>query len=257
MSRLRILAANWKMNNSISSLDHYFTSLKSLLSDSFTKKVKVVLALPYTHLYEAQRLKKIHSLPVDIASQNVYWESNGAYTGEISLSMLKELGVTYSIVGHSERRQYFFENDESVSLKVESCIKNDVIPILCVGESLEERKAGLLEKIVEKQIKVGLSKITDLSNVVVAYEPVWAIGTGISANSSQAQEAHAFIRNILRNIFTKDLAQSVSILYGGSMKPANTKELILNPDIDGGLVGGASLDASSFCEMIQMATANE
>ena len=190
-----------------------------------------------------------------LGAQNMHHESSGAFTGEISAPMLRSLFVTHIILGHSERRQYFRETDEFINLKVLSALKNQLRPILCVGETLAEREAGTTLKVVQTQTERGLEGVSreQAAGLVIAYEPVWAIGTGKVATAEQAQEVHAFIRGLLTKLFTEPVAQRVRILYGGSMKPANAPELLGQADIDGGLIGGASLEARSFVDLIKAA----
>ena len=179
----------------------------------------------------------------------MHWKESGAYTGEVSAAMLKDLGVKYVILGHSERRQYFAETDQTVNLKLHAALAAGLIPIVCVGETLEEREAGKMQEVIVRQVKEGL-KDADLSTVVIAYEPVWAIGTGKPATPQQAQEVHALIRQTLRDM-VGPVAETVRIQYGGSMKPANAKELMSQPDIDGGLIGGAALKAPDFAAIVE------
>ena len=208
--------------------------------------MEVAIAAPFVFLDRLAHVLK--STPFKLAAQNVYWESKGAFTGEVSCAMLNDLCVEYVIIGHSERRQYFGETDQTVSRKIKACIDVNLIPILCLGESLEERKANQTFSVIEKQVQAAVSGLKNLDALVVAYEPIWAIGTGITATTQQAQEVHSFIRSLLAKQFAG--TDKLRILYGGSMNASNSKELLQQSDIDGGLVGGASLDARSFLEIL-------
>lgn len=214
---------------------------------------KVVVCPPF--LSVAAAVRELSTAPVDIGVQNLHFEESGAFTGEVSTDMVKEAGCSYAILGHSERREYFGETDELVAKKVKKTIDAGLNAILCVGEKLEERKSGSHEMVVEKQFTAVANhlKESDLDRLTIAYEPVWAIGTGETATPTQAQEVHAFIRGLLKSAFPNADAKSVHILYGGSMKPANAQELLSQPDVDGGLIGGASLKAASFCELVEIA----
>lgn len=214
------------------------------------ENAKVILAPPYPFLSEA--VDSTNNSNVDVAAQNCHHEESGAFTGEVSAEMVSSFGCSYCIVGHSERRQYFGEDDALINKKIGQLLKNDLMPIYCCGESLEEREAEKHFEVVGEQIQSGLQglKKEELLNVVVAYEPVWAIGTGKTATPEQAQEMHAFIREKLSQVLSED-SENVSILYGGSVKPDNAKELFAQKDIDGGLIGGASLNASDFIEIIR------
>jgi triosephosphate isomerase len=210
----------------------------------------VLLAPPYTVLTEVAHV--LQESEVLIASQSVCWEEQGAFTGEISPAMVTSAGGTAAIIGHSERRQIFHEDHEIINKRFLGAVKFGLIPIFCIGETLEERESGKTFELLEKQLREGLAGVDhkDMSKTVIAYEPVWAIGTGKTATKEQAQEVHAFIRKLLAEMFEKDIADSVRILYGGSVKPDNVDELMAQPDIDGALVGGAALDAESFCRII-------
>jgi triosephosphate isomerase len=193
---------------------------------------------------------------MELGAQNVYWEEKGAFTGEVSPVMLKEIGVKYVVIGHSERRTYFHETNETVNKKVRSALKAGLLPIMCVGERLEEREAGKTFDVIRDHVTVGLKGISkeDILKIVIAYEPVWAIGTGKTATPDQAQEAHLYIRGLLKEIYNESVAQSVRIQYGGSVKPENIKELISQKDIDGALVGGASLKVEQFAPIVKEST---
>lgn len=208
----------------------------------------VVVCVPATDIYAVGQAVKGSN--IHLGAQNVHFAESGAYTGEISADMLKELGVEYVVIGHSERRQYFGETDETVNKRTLTAVAKGLIPIVCVGETLEQRESGETEKVLERQIKVGLNGIDDLNKIVIAYEPVWAIGTGKTATSEQANETIGFIRKTLAENFCKKCASEVRIQYGGSMKPGNAKELMAMEEIDGGLIGGASLKAADFAAIV-------
>lgn len=213
------------------------------------KSQRAILCMPYLCLEEAVKRAKF---PVEVASQNVHHEASGAFTGEISADMLKSVGIEMSIVGHSERREYFNESDDIVNKKIRNSIKNELEVILCVGESLVQREDGTYKEHISNQIKKALNSVSkeEMTMLHIAYEPIWAIGTGKTASTLQAQEICRYIREILKEIYDANLANSISILYGGSVKPSNIKELMSMDDIDGALVGGASLEADSFLELV-------
>lgn len=245
--RTPIIAGNWKMNNNIAETKKLIAELRPLVADS---KCDVVVCTPYTSLaaaVEAAKGSNIH-----VGAENVHWAEKGAYTGEITTGMLKELGVEYVIIGHSERRQYFGETDVTVNLRTKAAINAGLKVILCVGELLEERENGITAEVVRRQTKIALKDISydQLSNIVIAYEPVWAIGTGKTATADDANATIKIIRDCLAEIYCEKCAQSVRIQYGGSMKPANASELMAQPEIDGGLIGGASLKAEDFSKIV-------
>ena len=246
--RRKIIAGNWKMNKKASEAATLIDEIKVAVAD--VTKVDVVVCPPFTDLKDAAAA--CIGSAVALGAQNVHWEASGAFTGEVSAEMLKELGVSYVIIGHSERRQYFGESDETVNKRTKAALVAGLIPIVCVGETLEERDSGRMEEVVVRQTKIGLADLgADLAKVVIAYEPIWAIGTGRTATPSQAQEVHAMIRRTLAEIAGGDVANVVRIQYGGSMKPDNAKELLSQPDIDGGLIGGAALKADSFAAIVK------
>lgn len=216
-------------------------------------KVDIVVCPPFTSLFQASEALK--NSKISLGAQNLYWEDSGAFTGEISASMLKNAGCQYVIIGHSERRQFFGETNQTVNKKVRKAISAGLLPIVCVGETLAERQAGITEKVVNIQVIEGLAGINseDMKKVIIAYEPVWAIGTGVTATPEQAEAVHAFIRGLIEKLYNKNIATSLRIQYGGSMKAENTEELLNQPDIDGGLIGGASLKADSFLGIIEIA----
>jgi len=251
--RKPIIAANWKMNIGPKEAEDFLSNFTGKL-DNITDEVDVVVAPPYVSIPAA--VAALHANPdVSIAAQNVSEQDNGAYTGEVSTMMLKELFVRYVIIGHSERRTLYGETNAIINAKIKKARAANLKPIFCIGETLGEREAGELETVLRSQITEGLAGVEekDLKEIVVAYEPVWAIGTGVVATVEQAQEAHAFCRSVIADLYSAELAQKVRIQYGGSMKPDNAGELLAQPDIDGGLVGGASLEPQSFLELIRAA----
>jgi len=250
--RKKVIAGNWKMNNDLKETQNLLSKLTSGISVD-NLNCDVIVCPPFTSLSEAYTLLK--GTRVKLGAQNMYFESSGAFTGEISAAMLKGVGCEYVILGHSERRTIFNESDELINTKIKKANASGLKPIFCIGELLEERESGITEKVIEKQIKSGLNNISpeEMGNMIIAYEPVWAIGTGKTATTAQAQEVHAFIRKLFGEMNGADAAASVRILYGGSMKPDNVSDLMSQPDIDGGLVGGASLEVESFTKIVKYA----
>jgi len=247
--RKLIVAGNWKMNKTVAEALQLVRALKPGVAN--IKAMDIVVCPPFTALSEVA--KEICGSAIQLGAQNMSEHGPGAYTGEIAADMLRELEVRYVILGHSERRQYQKESDELIAKKAQAAHAAALQPIVCVGETLAEREGGQTEKVLEGQVRgslTGLSK-EQMRQTVVAYEPVWAIGTGKTATTSQAQEAHAFIRGLLAKLFETTIARLVRIQYGGSVKPANARELMSQPDVDGALIGGASLEAQSFIEIIQ------
>ncbi|MDO8541719.1 MAG: triose-phosphate isomerase [Opitutaceae bacterium] len=251
--RKKVIAGNWKMNKTPADGAVLVRDIVAAVGKQ--SDVDVVVCPPFTGLESAA--KALDGSNVKLGGQNMHFEANGAFTGEIGAPMLRALFATHVILGHSERRSYFGETDELINKKVLAALKNQLRPIFCVGETLAEREAGSTLKVVQTQVERGLEGVSkDLApTVIVAYEPVWAIGTGKVATTAQAQEVHGFIRGLLTKLFTEPVAQKVRILYGGSMKPANAPELLAQKDIDGGLIGGASLEARSFVELVTAAAA--
>ncbi len=243
--RKPIIAGNWKMNLTPSEGVKLVEELKPLVKDA---TCDVVVCVPATHLCMVSEAVKGSN--IRLGAQNVHFKDSGAYTGEISADMLLTLGVEYVIIGHSERRQYFNETDETVNLRTLQALKKGLTPIVCVGETLEERESGKTEEVLKTQIVNGLKDVEDLTKLVIAYEPVWAIGTGKTATSEQANETIGYIRDVLKQTFCEKCANQVRIQYGGSMKPSNATELMSMSEIDGGLIGGASLKASDFSEIV-------
>ncbi len=249
--RKPIIAGNWKMNLS---LEHGFglaSEIKWMVSDEVSSPIEIILIPPFTHLAGIQSLLK--GSVVKLGAQNCHHEKSGAYTGEISAEILKSVGVTYVLVGHSERRIYQNESNALLAKKIDRVLENGLKPIYCFGETLEQREAGNEFEINLMQIQEGLFHLTNLQiqNVILAYEPVWAIGTGQIATAQQCQAMHKFVRNALSDKYGEEISNSISILYGGSMKPNNANELLSCEDIDGGLIGGASLESRAFLEIIK------
>ena len=243
--RKPIIAGNWKMNKTAKEAVELINELKPLVSDA---NCDVVVCVPATDIYAVGEALKGSN--IKLGAENVHFAESGAFTGEISADMLLELNVEYVIIGHSERRQYFGETDETVNKRTLTALKKGLIPIVCVGETLEERETGKTEGVLKRQIEIGLQGVEDLTKLVIAYEPVWAIGTGKTATSEQANETIGFIRKTLAEIFSKESANEVRIQYGGSMKPTNAKELMAMEEIDGGLIGGAALKAVDFAGIV-------
>jgi len=248
--RKKIIAANWKMNNTVAETESFLESFRLEVED--VTGVEIIIAPPFTALPKLSELLG-GSQKIRLGAQNFYFEKSGAYTGEISATMLRELFVKYVIVGHSERRAIFGETDAFINKKVLAAHASELKPILCVGETLKEREAGKEKHVLETQLRGGLAGVTpeQLLDTVIAYEPVWAIGTGKTATSAQAQDAHAHTRAVIAELSDQATADKVRIQYGGSVKPSNARELLHQPDIDGALVGGASLEARSFAEIIK------
>lgn len=249
--RKKIVAGNWKMNTTVAEGELLVKQL-IFLSTDFPLDVEVIVAPPFTHLSHIANVLKSEKSKIALAAQNCAYMESGAYTGEVSVKMLKELSCKYVILGHSERREYFNESSEILLKKINLVLDAGMIPIFCVGEKLEEREANRHFEVVSAQIKEVLYKLrgVELANVVVAYEPVWAIGTGKTATSDQAEEMHAFIRRAIANKFAA-YADDTAILYGGSCKPSNAQELFSKDDVDGGLIGGAALVAQDFAAIIK------
>ena len=247
--RRPLIAGNWKMYKTPKEAAETARELDQRVAS--VVGVDIMIAPTYTALAAVNAV--IYQGPVALGAQNLFWEAEGAYTGEISARMLKSVGCTYCIIGHSERRQYFAETDQTVNKKIRAAIEAQLIPVFCVGETEKEREAGQTFSVLDKQVQKGLEKLVseELGSLVIAYEPVWAIGTGKTATDDQAQEAHQFIRSLVQKNFGDALAESIRILYGGSVKPANIAALMEMPDIDGALVGGASLDAESFSQIVK------
>ncbi|NIK92243.1 triose-phosphate isomerase [Mangrovimonas sp. CR14] len=245
--RKKIVAGNWKMNNDLAHTESLISDLKKQKN---TSNAEVMIAPTFTNLWMA--FESLRQSDIEVIAQNMHFAESGAYTGEISAQMLKSIGVTTVILGHSERRAYFNETNELLAKKVDAALDNDMSVIYCFGEELSDRKSGKEEDVVKSQISEALFHLPKeaFKSIVLAYEPVWAIGTGETASPEQAQDMHAFIRKTLADMYGEDVADSVSILYGGSVKPDNAKEIFSKPDVDGGLIGGASLKADDFFAIV-------
>jgi triosephosphate isomerase len=246
--RKPLIAGNWKMYKTGPEAEETAARLVTLVGPD--PAVDVMIAPPFTALAPVARV--LQSSPIALGAQNLYWEAEGAFTGEISPGMLTAVGCSHALIGHSERRQYFGESDEGVNRKIKAALKSSIIPVVCIGETESQREAGETFSVLDKQVRLGLEGVSlrGPQELVVAYEPVWAIGTGKTATKEQAQEAHAVIRDHLAQSLGGELADSIRILYGGSVKPSNAKDLMAMPDIDGALVGGASLKPDTFAEII-------
>jgi triosephosphate isomerase len=245
--RKPIIAGNWKMNMSIAEAKDFVAAIKDQVNGS---DVEAVLCAPFTLLKDLKEATA--GTNIKVGAQNMHFEESGAFTGEIAPSMLKEINVDYVIIGHSERRQYFNETDETVNKKVLKALEHGILPIMCCGETLEQREADETKDVVKVQVEKGLVDVdvAKLADVVIAYEPIWAIGTGKTATSEQANEVIAYIREVVANMFNDEVSEKVRIQYGGSVKPANVVEIMNESDIDGALVGGASLKADSYVELV-------
>ena len=252
MSRKKIIAGNWKMNIKPSETAALVKAVAKA-TKSYANKVEVVCCTPAIDVVNA--VAAANGTKVGVGTENCHWEDHGAFTGEISTGMIVDTGAKYVIIGHSERRQYFGETDETVNKRTRAAIAAGLTAIVCVGETREEREADLVNEVIGRQLKIGLKGLVqkDCAKLVVAYEPVWAIGTGKTATPAQAQEVHAFIRKTLAKLFGKATAETIRIQYGGSMKPGNAAELLAKKDIDGGLIGGAALKAEDFAGIIKAA----
>jgi triosephosphate isomerase len=246
--RTPFVAANWKMYKTVHDAVVYAKEFRRMVKD--IEDVEIVIAPPFTAIHAVAEAAR--STVIGVAAQNLFWEKEGAYTGEVSAAMVKEAGAEYVIIGHSERRQYFGETDLTVNRKVTASLDAQLTPIVCVGETLEQREKGETWNVLDQQIKQGLDALspTQVGSLVIAYEPVWAIGTGRTATAAQAQEAHAHIRKRLRGWFGDEAATGCHVIYGGSVKPENVVELSAQPDVDGALVGGASLDIQAFYKIV-------
>ncbi len=251
MKRRPIIAGNWKLHKDNKEAQQLANQIK--IKTTGIDDVDIVLCPPFTALSVVQDV--IKDSPLALGAQNVYWEDSGAFTGEVSAGMIKSTGAEYVIIGHSERRQYFGESDETVNKRIRAALNAGLKPIVCVGEVLEERESGVTNKVVARQVEGAFEGLTpdEMANVVIAYEPVWAIGTGKTATPEQAQEVHAHIRGLIEKQFGVERAEEIRIQYGGSVKPENAQSLLGQPDIDGALVGGACLKAESFVPIIQSA----
>ncbi len=249
--RKAVIAGNWKMNKTPAETTVLINEMKPLVKDA---DCEVVLCVPFVDLDAA--LKAADGSNIKIGAENCHFEASGAFTGEVSAPMLKEMGVEYVIIGHSERRTYFGETDETVNKRTLAALANGLKPIVCVGEYLEQREQGITEELVAMQTKIALGGVTEeqLKNVIIAYEPVWAIGTGKTATAEQANEVCAVIRNTVKKLYGENAANGLTVQYGGSMNAKNADELVAQPDVDGGLIGGASLKAEDFSVIVKAAS---
>ncbi len=250
--RKPVIAGNWKLNKTIKEAIDLVTLLKRKLTDC--QSVEVVVCPPYTALSNVAEI--LMESDIRLGAQDIYWDENGAFTGEVSASLIKEAGATFVIIGHSERRQFFHETNDTVNKKTKAALKNGLTPIVCVGETLQEREANKTFGVVEGHLKGAYSNFSreEVEKTVIAYEPVWAIGTGKVATPQQAEEVHAFIRKEISKMFGEEIAGGLRILYGGSVKADNITSLMAEADIDGALVGGASLEANSFADIVRNAS---
>lgn len=244
--RRKVIAGNWKMNKSPADVEEFMSAFSTLVENT---QNEVILCVPYIDLFTA--IEKARGTDIKIGAQNMHYKDNGAFTGEISAKMLQDIGVEYVIIGHSERRQYYNETDETVNLKIKSALEHNLKPIVCVGETLEQREAGITNSFVSEQIRKAFDGIESsmLKNIIVAYEPIWAIGTGKTASSEDANDVCKCIREELKKMYANE-SENVIIQYGGSVKSSNARELFEMSDVDGGLVGGASLDADEFSKIV-------
>lgn len=255
MQRKKIIFGNWKMNLNLQSSVALVNELKRFVMDNpeITENIDVGICPPFVYLLDINDL--IVDIPIYLGAQNMYYEPKGAFTGEISPAMLRDVGCSYVILGHSERRHIFKETNALINQKIKIAIEHNLRPIFCIGELLEEREKGATQHVIEQQLIEGLRDISNtmLETITIAYEPVWAIGTGKTATPEQAQEIHVFVREVIKNLYSEDASRNIKIQYGGSVNPENIASLIKQPDIDGALVGGASLKVESFCEILRNA----
>lgn len=251
--RKKIVAGNWKMNLSLQEDISLFSEVVNMVKDEVRGRQEVIVCSSFIHLEKlANYSKSIDN--VFIGAQNLSQEEKGAFTGEVSALQIKSTGASHVIIGHSERRAIFNESNKLLSQKVDKALKHELIPIFCIGETQEEREKGSFFEVLKKQLQIGIFQLSDrdFSRIIIAYEPVWAIGTGLTASPDQAQEVHAFIRNEIANNYNQEVAQSASILYGGSCNPKNAAEIFAKEDIDGGLIGGASLKSRDFLDIVNV-----
>lgn len=248
MTRKKFIAGNWKLNTTLPEAIALAKSVVASVGSITT--VDIAICPPYISLAAVREV--IQGSSIKLGAQDVHWEEKGAFTGKVSSSMLKSVGVDYVIIGHSEQRSYFHETDQTVNKKLKAVLLAKMLPILCVGETLEQRNSGVMESVLDTQVRGAFAGIKkeDAAICTVAYEPVWAIGTGVNATSKQANDAHIFIRSVLAELYDSPTAETVRIQYGGSLKPENAKEILMQSDVDGGLIGGASLKADSFAGIV-------
>lgn len=249
--RKAVIAGNWKMNKTPAEAKELISELKPLVADA---SCDVVICVPYIDLFTA--LEETKGTNIKVGAENCHWAESGAFTGEVSAKMLKSIGVDYTVIGHSERRQYFGETDETVQKRVRAALDNDITVILCVGETLIQREQGITRETVALQTKVALQGVSadEMKKIIIAYEPVWAIGTGKTATAEQANEVNKAIREVVEQLYSKEIAEATTIQYGGSMNAKNADELVAQPDVDGGLIGGASLKAEDFSIIVKAAS---
>lgn len=249
--RIRIVAANWKLNTRLDEGIRLAKEINDFVETYPFENKRIVLCVPFTHITEISKL--INYNLISVGAQNCAQWEKGAYTGEVSAEMIASAGAKYVIIGHSERRKYFNESNEVLKIKVNIALKNNLIPIFCIGETLEERERSQQFEVVKKQLEESLFHLTvdQLKKLVIAYEPVWAIGTGVNATPQQAQEMHSYIRSLISNKYSEEIASIITILYGGSCNKTNARDLFSQPDVDGGLIGGASLKTEEFIEIIK------
>jgi len=245
--RTPLIAGNWKLHKTLTEAVDLVGALKTAVND--VKDVEILVAPPFTAI--SMLATKLAGSNIKLGAQNCWFETSGAFTGEVSAPLLKDAGCDYIIIGHSERRQIFGENDETINRKVQAVLEAGLSCILCIGETLEERESGDMFEVLTRQVKEGLAGVKNMEKVVIAYEPVWAIGTGKTATSEQAQEVHSFVRGMLQGLYDQQVAMATRILYGGSVKPENVDELMSMDDVDGALVGGASLKADDFARIVK------
>ena len=245
--RTPLIAGNWKLHKTLTEAVDLVGALKTAVKD--VEDVEILVAPPLTAI--SMLATKLAGSNIKLGAQNCWYEASGAFTGEVSAPLLKDVGCDYIIIGHSERRQIFGEDDETINKKVKAVLEAGLSCILCIGETLEERESGDMFDVLTRQVKEGLAGVSDMDSVVIAYEPVWAIGTGKTASSEQAQEVHSFVRGMLQGLYDKETAMATRILYGGSVKPENVDELMSMDDVDGALVGGASLKADDFARIVK------
>lgn len=253
MTRKPVIAANWKMHKTHFEAIRFVEELRNRLTDDDYERSEVVICPPFTSIRSVQTTIDGDDLPIAVGAQDMFWEDSGAYTGEVSPLMLAKLGVRYVIIGHSERRELFGETDESVNRKVKAALGHELVPIMCVGETLEERESGAAESKVRSQVRAGIQGVSKekVAGMVIAYEPIWAIGTGRTASAEDAQVMISLIRKVVREVAMKGGADNLRIQYGGSVKAGNIADLMAQPDIDGALVGGASLDPQEFALIVR------
>ncbi|MDB5133151.1 MAG: triose-phosphate isomerase [Mucilaginibacter sp.] len=251
--RKKIVAGNWKMNLDYNEGLSLFSEIINMIKDEVTGKQEAIVCSPFIHLHSLAQLAKGYN-KISLGAQNAHQAESGAYTGEISAKMIRSVGVAYVILGHSERRQYFGETNELLAKKTDTALKNELKPIFCIGETLQEREANKHFDVIKSQMAEGVFHLdaAQFGKLVIAYEPVWAIGTGVTASSAQAQEIHAFIRKEIAAKYSQQVADDTTILYGGSCNPTNAPELFAQPDIDGGLIGGASLKSRDFVDILKV-----